>query len=491
MSSTPTHWSSTVDDGVGGRSPGASRYNSLRSIPAGTLSGSSSAGNNSSVNLSEIRDTPKYPPPTLNAMARRTSSSSGNPTNNTNNTLSPKPSSNLSITHISSVRSVEFNDNLPILRGTERRPSILERPLTSSSAYDLVNNTSGSGSGSGTETSTSGNRLHRSSLRDIDAKALRISRIGSVAEITALLDRSLSINRGRLARKRWRVAITVVMAARFFYMGRQRSMTFDLHGANRALQREKILASRGGEPRDVQAPDSVSCLPSFSAVRGGKGKGPSAVTPYLYIGDRNDADNLPLLMHLRITHILNMATNLPPPDHATAFVYLLLPISDTEQQSIGAVLPHALALIGDAHKSGGRVLVHCMQGVSRSVTLAAAYLVSRDGPRWPLNKTMRRIRAVRPQAKPNVTFCMQLAHLEMDQQGVSSIADLDHADEMWDQPVWRNSLARKQVLSDSVKAYRSGATAKKIFTEWVIWIKLCIGFGSTSSARVAPSTEKF
>ena len=336
-----------------------------------------------------------------------------------------------------------------------------------------------------------------SSRRESDIKNSRVALTGSVADMAISLQSSILVRNGLKARRKLRILLSVMLAARFFLSGARYS-SFD---KTSLMQRGNILAARGGKARivrmEVKSEEATPCLPFFgpSPLRSSAQssvckvcKGPSRITPYLYIGDKLDADNLPLLLHLNITHILNMANNTPPPKHADLFVYVHLPISDSENQSIGPVLPRALSLIRDAHESGGCVLVHCAQGISRSVTLAAAYLISKDGPRMHLDTVMRRISAARPQAKPNTNFAVQLAHFEYDQQGVSSIANLDIADEMWDKPDWRKSSARKQALVEMEEAYRSGRGFKKALDGWFVWIKVKFGLGPVARVGAAPLT---
>lgn len=61
---------------------------------------------------------------------------------------------------------------------------------------------------------------------------------------------------------------------------------------------------------------------------------------------------------------------------------------------------------GEKHPKGGRVLVHCTQGVSRSATIVAAYLMWRK--RESAAKILRFIKNKRPQVDPNDGFLDQL-----------------------------------------------------------------------------------
>ncbi|CAJ1936708.1 unnamed protein product [Cylindrotheca closterium] len=57
-----------------------------------------------------------------------------------------------------------------------------------------------------------------------------------------------------------------------------------------------------------------------------------------------------------------------------------------------------------------KILVHCAMGVSRSVTICAAWIMTRQ--RRSLQETMEIIRAVRPEAMPNMGFTASLRALE-------------------------------------------------------------------------------
>lgn len=51
-------------------------------------------------------------------------------------------------------------------------------------------------------------------------------------------------------------------------------------------------------------------------------------------------------------------------------------VEDTEYDDLLIKLPEACAFIQKAIEHGGRVLVHCVMGISRSSTVVAAFCVS-------------------------------------------------------------------------------------------------------------------
>jgi hypothetical protein len=248
------------------------------------------------------------------------------------------------------------------------------------------------------------------------------------------------------AQARWRAAVTFLRAAwRFTAPVRCARVAAD-------ERRVRILAARAGPPRttadDVSLPWGAGASSVVACLRAPTTHAPSAITSWLFVGDRADAADADRLLALGITHVLNVATNCPAPPHAHQFVYEHLPIFDSDAQKIADVLPRALALIRDAHTSGGRVLVHCIMGVSRSVTLAAAYLVSAAGPRLPLATALALLVRQRPVAMPNAGFRLQLALFEYAEQGTSSVADLERADAAWDFAAWRVNTIRTGLLAD-------------------------------------------
>ena len=67
----------------------------------------------------------------------------------------------------------------------------------------------------------------------------------------------------------------------------------------------------------------------------------------------------------------------------------------------------ALPFIASALEAGGKVLVHCERGVSRSASVVAAFLMDMDPALTP-SAAVERVRACRPCVKPNPGFLAQL-----------------------------------------------------------------------------------
>ena len=73
-------------------------------------------------------------------------------------------------------------------------------------------------------------------------------------------------------------------------------------------------------------------------------------------------------------------------------------------------LAEILNMIDASLSEGGYCLVHCAKGISRSIAICAAFLISRR--QLTLEQALKKIRLVRPQAAPNLGFVAALRALE-------------------------------------------------------------------------------
>lgn len=132
------------------------------------------------------------------------------------------------------------------------------------------------------------------------------------------------------------------------------------------------------------------------------------VRPYLFMSSCDVAYSLEILQQHGITHILNVASlNNVYPNH---FTYKNLPIWDLPEVKITKFFRYAYEFINQARSAGGRVLVHCNAGKSRSTTIVVAYILADERAR--VSKTLEEIRIHRPFVKPNDGFMQQLEEYE-------------------------------------------------------------------------------
>jgi dual specificity phosphatase 12 len=90
-----------------------------------------------------------------------------------------------------------------------------------------------------------------------------------------------------------------------------------------------------------------------------------------------------------------------------------IPVEDVDYADLLIWLPSACAFIDQALRYGGRVLVHCVQGLSRSATVVAAYLMY--SRRLTPTQAMERVRESRDQVWFNPGFQEQLVLFELCQ----------------------------------------------------------------------------
>ncbi|RMB98073.1 hypothetical protein DUI87_25551 [Hirundo rustica rustica] len=193
---------------------------------------------------------------------------------------------------------------------------------------------------------------------------------------------------------------------------------------------------------------------------------PSRVFPHLYLGSEWNAANLEELQQNRVTHILNVAREIDN-FFPALFTYMNVRVYDEEAAELlphwndtflflsrvrsvgtgdiggtqgdvgrglddrGAGVPCEHGGRGDAgaagghwklcvpecppchgassgyrRAAGGRALVHCRMGLSRSAATVLAYAMKEFG--WPLERALRHVRHCRPGVLPNPGFMRQL-----------------------------------------------------------------------------------
>ncbi|XP_064170885.1 dual specificity protein phosphatase 13A-like [Anguilla rostrata] len=140
------------------------------------------------------------------------------------------------------------------------------------------------------------------------------------------------------------------------------------------------------------------------------------VWPNLYIGNVAIAQNRTALQRLGITHILNAAHSKQGSIgdqrfYGSAVVYCGIPADDSTHFDLNVYFRPAADFIHKALKqTDGKILVHCIMGMSRSSTLVLAYLMLYQ--RLPLCSAIKRV--IRKRAiYPNRNFLALLLDLDL------------------------------------------------------------------------------
>ncbi|XP_076304130.1 dual specificity protein phosphatase 22-like [Tachypleus tridentatus] len=138
------------------------------------------------------------------------------------------------------------------------------------------------------------------------------------------------------------------------------------------------------------------------------GNGMSMVIPGLYVGNIRDSEDQDQLRKNKITHIISIHDNAR--EVLKDKIYLIIQATDSPYQNLSQFFPQSNDFIHSARISGGNVLVHCLAGMSRSVTVAAAYVMSVTS--LDHKDAMKVIRGARNMANPNLGFQKQLQDFE-------------------------------------------------------------------------------
>lgn len=132
----------------------------------------------------------------------------------------------------------------------------------------------------------------------------------------------------------------------------------------------------------------------------------SKVADHVYLGGDAVAKNRDILRKNGITHVLNCVGFVCPEYFKSDLVYRTLWLQDSPTEDITSILYDVFDYFEDVREQGGRVFVHCCQGVSRSTSLVIAYLMWREGQSF--DDAFQLVKAARGIANPNMGFACQL-----------------------------------------------------------------------------------
>uniref|UniRef100_A0A8D1VIF5 Dual specificity protein phosphatase n=1 Tax=Sus scrofa TaxID=9823 RepID=A0A8D1VIF5_PIG len=137
--------------------------------------------------------------------------------------------------------------------------------------------------------------------------------------------------------------------------------------------------------------------------------GPVEILPYLFLGSCSHSSDLQGLQACGITAVLNVSASCP--NHFEGLLrYKSIPVEDNQMVEISAWFQEAIGFIDSVKNSGGRVLVHCQAGISRSATICLAYLI--QNRRVRLDEAFDFVKQRRGVISPNFSFMGQLLQFE-------------------------------------------------------------------------------
>jgi len=170
-------------------------------------------------------------------------------------------------------------------------------------------------------------------------------------------------------------------------------------------------SGEGSSTTGLPAPPSPSDIPVTKDIENHPA---TKVADFLFLGNMNDAANAESLTALGIDHVLNVTAVEPSYQMSNNITYKQLHAADNGSQNIKQHFNEAFRFIDAAKKSGGSVLIHCQAGVSRSPTIAIAYLIKYFSMK--MLDAYQFIKIRRTIISPNLNFMGQLLEFEQSMQ---------------------------------------------------------------------------
>ncbi|XP_078158594.1 dual specificity protein phosphatase PHS1-like isoform X2 [Carex rostrata] len=219
---------------------------------------------------------------------------------------------------------------------------------------------------------------------------------------------------------------------------------------------------------------------------------PSPVTSNLFIGGALAAKSTYTLQHLGITHILCLCSNeigQSDSQFPELFQYKNFSILDDEDADISGLFEEAADYIVNVENSGGKILVHCFEGKSRSATVVLAYLILRKG--YTLSKAWSILKKMHRRAQPNDGFAKALLNLDKRVHGKVSMDWQQKRPEMKICPICSKNVglstsSLKLHLQKSHKRFSSGSVDSAMKVEIQ---KAMDGFRISRTGSISPTGQ--
>jgi len=131
----------------------------------------------------------------------------------------------------------------------------------------------------------------------------------------------------------------------------------------------------------------------------------SRIFDFLFLGSEWNASNLEELNSNGVTHILNVTREIDN-FFPAVFKYLNIREWDVEETDLLKYWDETYNFIHGAQKMGGKVLVHCKMGISRSASTVCSFAMKYFG--WSLTRALSHTKERRSIINPNSGFREQL-----------------------------------------------------------------------------------
>lgn len=144
---------------------------------------------------------------------------------------------------------------------------------------------------------------------------------------------------------------------------------------------------------------------------------PDKVLDFLFLGSVRTAQTVTVYHDLDIQYVLTAGRDLEV-QLEPGMKHLVLNVDDLPEQDITLMFEKAFAFIDAARADKKGVLIHCFAGLSRSVTIATAYVMKNE--HMTRDAALALVRKARPAAQPNEGFMKCLLRYEEYLKGIGS-----------------------------------------------------------------------
>ena len=126
---------------------------------------------------------------------------------------------------------------------------------------------------------------------------------------------------------------------------------------------------------------------------------------FLYLSNYKAASNILELEKNNIKYIINCSGDIC--ENICNYInYLTLNLKDNTKENIECVFYKCIDFINQCKKENKKILIHCLQGISRSATITIAYLIYNN--KMNVDKAFNFIQKKRKIINPNLNFFLQL-----------------------------------------------------------------------------------
>ncbi|XP_003725447.1 tyrosine-protein phosphatase vhp-1 isoform X2 [Strongylocentrotus purpuratus] len=164
-----------------------------------------------------------------------------------------------------------------------------------------------------------------------------------------------------------------------------------------------LCESQNRPPCPARAPLSQPCLPVTNT-------GPTRVLGFLYLGSQQDVMSEECLKNYGINYVLNVSRSCPIPEFLPQTHFHRIPVRDNHGEKILPWFDEALEFIDKVRSANGSVIVHCLAGISRSPTVAIAFIMRYLN--MNVDEAYKYVKEKRATISPNFNFLGQLLEYE-------------------------------------------------------------------------------